>query len=243
MIAAQYSQDACERGQFLNLGGAEAAADLAHLISRARSVDPQARVRLLARGSLLATYVCVLAPQTLLETTPTVLGMRALYLAQPAYLDRVVEGAALLDRLARIEKNNFLLSLPPATVKAAWAGVTPPERGWQEQEALPLSLLFAAAKAGMEAVEAALPAQPGWAVTQTIRNRIWSSPLEALAPAASSEAAAGARVPAGAAFAAVVLGFLGPKQQGSLRQFAQGNWRRLNAPAGYVLFRDSRLGS
>ena len=92
-----------------NQQGIAAAADLSTYISRARSLDTQAAIRLTARGSVLAVFACSLAPETMLDNTPTILGMRALNLAKPSTLDIVVDSAALLERLARIEESEMVL--------------------------------------------------------------------------------------------------------------------------------------
>ena len=96
--------------------GVAAAKDLATYISRAKSVDKGAAIRLIARGTVLGVFACSLAPETLLDATPTILGTRALTLAAPSQLDIVVEAQALLDRLARIQESKMVLYLPPVTV-------------------------------------------------------------------------------------------------------------------------------
>lgn len=93
--------------------GVAAAKDLATYISRAKSVDKGAAIRLIARGTVLGVFACSLAPETLLDATPTILGTRALTLAAPSQLDIVVEAQALLDRLARIQESKMVLYLPP----------------------------------------------------------------------------------------------------------------------------------
>ena len=115
-----------------NQQGIAAAADLSTYISRARSLDTQAAIRLTARGSVLAVFACSLAPETMLDNTPTILGMRALNLAKPSTLDIVVDSAALLERLARIEESEMVLYLPPVTVHTEWAGKAAPLQGWEK---------------------------------------------------------------------------------------------------------------
>ncbi|WP_346844720.1 transcriptional regulator [uncultured Rothia sp.] len=214
----------------INLGSAEVARDLQTLILRIRSVDKNSAVRLLARGNLLAMYVSTMSPETLLDTAPTILGMRAVQLAEATEVDVVVESSALLDRLARIEEENYYLRVPPVTVNATWAGITPPVSGWVEKKPLAASLLFATAEAGMKAVDDALPQNPGHAVVSTVRSRIWSSPLNS-----SQSGENDLEVPSAVAFTAVVLGFLPQKYEGEIRLFTCGDWVRLNAPAGFVL--------
>lgn len=201
--------------------------DLATFFSRARAVDSQAAVKLLSRGKALAAYVAVLAPATLLDSMPTVLGMRAVPLENSVQIDTVVEASALLDRLARIEDEGLQLTLPPVTVNAAWAGITPPLQGWEPKGSIEADLLRSTAKDGMDAVDKALPQNPGHAVLDTVRSRIWSSPLPGL----------DIPVAAGVAFAAEVLGFLPTKSEDAVTVYATDGWVRLNAPGGYVLAR------
>lgn len=201
--------------------------DLATFFSRAKAIDAKAAVRLVSRGSALGAYVAALAPASLLDTMPTVLGLRAVPLAESANVDAVVEASALLDRLARIEEEGNKLAVPPVTVTAPWAGVAPPLTGWEPAGSVSACTLREAAKAGMDAVENALPAKPGHAVVDTVRSRIWSSPLENL----------DFLVPSGIAFAAEVLGFLPSKFEGEIPLYMCQGWVRLNAPGGFVLAR------
>ncbi|MEU4206626.1 transcriptional regulator [Rothia terrae] len=213
-----------ERAQFC---GKADPRDLATFFSRARAVDSQVAVKLLSRGKALAAYVAVLAPATLLDAMPTVLGMRAVPLENSAHIDTVVEASALLDRLARIEDEGLKLTLPPVTVNAAWAGITPPLSGWQLQGSIDAETLRRTAKEGMDAVDQALPQNPGHAVLDTVRSRIWSSPLPGFEMP----------IPAGVAFAAEVLGFLPSKSMDAVSVYTADGWVRLNAPGGYVLAR------
>ncbi|MDY3049682.1 MAG: transcriptional regulator, partial [Rothia sp. (in: high G+C Gram-positive bacteria)] len=164
---------------YIYLPDARTARDMATYLTRARSVDPQAAVRLQANGDVLGISVCVLAPETLLDSTPTIIGLRAIKLAQPAEVDLTVEAAALLDRLARIEEAGLALALPPVTVTAPWVGRTVPRSGWEKKGFYLSDHARAAAQEGIAAVDGALPANPGHAVVATVRSRIWSSPLQA----------------------------------------------------------------
>ena len=64
-------------------------ADLRTFATRAKSIDDGA-IRLQASGPVLAAYVCVLRPRLLGESTPTILGLRTMALAQPADTDVTV---------------------------------------------------------------------------------------------------------------------------------------------------------
>ncbi|MBM7050873.1 hypothetical protein [Rothia sp. ZJ1223] len=202
--------------------------DLVTLLSRARAVDPQAAVHLVGRGKVLGAYVAALSPATLLDMMPTVLGLRAMSLAEEAQINAVVDAGAVLDRLARIEDAGLRLAMPPVTVSAAWAGIAPPVSGWELVSGVRAEDLRRAAKAGMDAVDKALPANPGHAVVDTVRSRIWASPLEGLEELT---------VPSGCAFAAEVLGFLPSKFEGEIPVYTHQGWVRLNAPGGFVLAR------
>ncbi|MCP3425771.1 hypothetical protein NBM05_07055 [Rothia sp. AR01] len=196
--------------------------DLATLLSRVRSIDDAAAVRLQARGSVLAAWVPVMSGETLLEQVPTVLGMRALHLAAPADLDLTVQASAILDRLARQEKAGGVLTLPPVEVRAAWAGVVPPAAGWERAGTVSAEEIDTASREGMRAVEAALPANPGAAVLSTVRSRIWGTQDER-------------GIVTGAAFGATVLGFNDAAEAFEL--FTNGPWSRLSNRAGHILAR------
>lgn len=227
------SQEPKHTTQGLLLPDGSTAHDLSTYLVRAKSVDPQAAVRLQARGNILGVTVCVLAPEHLLDTTPTVLGLRAIKLAEPADVDITVEASALLDRLARIEQEGLRLALPPVAVTAAWAGRTPPMTGWEKSGFYLSDDARQTAKAGIEAVDGALPANPGHAVVSTVRSRIWSSP----APTANTEVP----LPAGVAFALEILGFLPPRATEPMPVWVSGDWVRISARAGHVLVRPGQM--
>lgn len=214
------------------LSDAASARDLATYLTRAKSIDPQAAVRLQGRGGVLGVYVAALAPADLLDASPTVLGLRALRLAQETDLDVTVEASALLDRLARIEEEQLALRVPPVTVTAPWAGISPPTSGWQARGFYLSDQARRDAQAGIEAVDQALPTNPGHAVLSTVRSRIWSSPLELETSPVS--------LPAGAAFALEVLGFLPARASEPMRIFEAPGWWRISAQAGHVLVRKPR---
>lgn len=227
------AKDSEHTRQYLRLPDEPTARDLTTYLVRARSIDPQAAVRLQARGGILGVTVCVLAPEHLLDTTPTILGLRAIKLAEPADVDITVEASALLDRLARIEREGLRLALPPVAVSAMWAGRTPPLTGWEKTGFYLSDDARQTAQAGIEAVDGALPANPGHAVVSTVRSRIWSSPAQA--PNTQVP------LPAGAAFALEVLGFLPPRATEPMPVWVNGEWVRISARAGHVLVRSTKL--
>lgn len=232
-------------------GGAHGAAvvkDLATYISRALAVNPDAAIRLTARGRVLAVFACSLEPEDASSTAPVIMGMRALHLAAESTLDMTVQAQALQERLARLQKQaeqqgteqqnpELVLYMPPVTVNAGWTGKAAPVRGWSEVGTVPVEEFARATAEGLEAVDRALPENPGAAVLTTVRSRIWSSPmvLEYL-PAFDR-----VQVPTGAAFALRVYGFIPEGFTGELPIFAarvgSDEWLRIVAPAGMVLVR------
>lgn len=233
-------------------GGAHGAAvvkDLATYISRALAVNPDAAIRLTARGRVLAVFACSLEPEDASSTAPVIMGMRALHLAAESTLDMTVRAQALQERLARLQKQaeqqsvegqqnpELVLYMPPVTVNAGWTGKAAPVRGWSEVGTVSVEEFARATAEGLEAVDRALPENPGAAVLTTVRSRIWSSPmvLEYL-PAFD-----GVQVPTGAAFALRVYGFIPEGFTGELPVFAarvgSDEWLRIVAPAGMVLVR------
>ena len=171
-------------------GGAQGAAvvkDLATYISRALAVNPDAAIRLTARGRVVAVFACSLEPEDASSETPVIMGLRALHLLADSTLDMTVQAQALLDRLARLQKqaeeqgneenSQLVLFMPPVTVNASWAGKSAPLSGWYEVGTVPVEEFHRATAEGLEAVERALPENPGAAVLSTVRSRIWSSDM------------------------------------------------------------------
>lgn len=208
----------------LILADPQVTADLRNFVSRARSADDGA-VRLQAVGGVLAAYVCVLRPRVLGEPMPTVIGMRAMPLAVPAALDTTVQLSAVADRLARLDDGGTELPVPPVTVSENWAGISAPRAGWERGEDVEVTLLEQAAHRGMKEVAAGIPENPGAAMISNVRVPIWSEPVAGLH----------AQLPAGAAFAALTLGFL--PSTGTATLFSNGRWQRLSTSTGHVLVR------
>ncbi|MFK0001077.1 hypothetical protein [Paenarthrobacter sp. NPDC090522] len=196
--------------------------DLRTYVTRAKSIDDGA-IRLQAAGQVLAAYVCVLRPRILGEATPTILGLRTMALAEQAQADVTVTLASILDRLARSSPVDVDLPIPPSTVSESWAGVGAPRSGWEAQGPVSDAELKAAAEAGIAEVAGVVPAMAGAAVVNSARAAVWSRSL----PGREG-------IPAGAAFAAFALGFLGDGEQ---QLFRNGRWFRLSGPRGHVLVR------
>ena len=124
----------------------------------------------MAQQGVLAAYVSPVHG----ASGPTVLGLRALALADPrAELDVTVPLSALGDRFAAADSGNSdstELAVPPMrATDAGWAGVSPPRGGWELRTALDPAELTAAARAGVEEIAAALPDAVGAHVVAQVR--------------------------------------------------------------------------
>lgn len=197
-------------------------ADLRNYAARAKAIDDGA-IRLQASGLVLAAYVCVLRPRQLGESTPTVLGLRTMGLAISSTTDVTVALSAVLDRLARAGENDVELPVPPSTVTESWAGVSAPRAGWELIGPIPDAALQQAAQAGIAEVAGIVPDKPGALIVNNARAAVWGRELEGTGG-----------LPAGAAFAALTLGFLGDDEQTLYRS---GRWFRLSGSRGHVLAR------
>ncbi|GAC1600011.1 MAG: hypothetical protein NVS3B6_09700 [Pseudarthrobacter sp.] len=196
-------------------------ADLRTFATRAKTIDDGA-IRLQASGSVLAAYVCVLRPRLLGESTPTILGLRTIGLAEPSTVDATVALSAVLDRLARAGEDDVELPVPPSTVTESWTGVSAPRTGWERIGPLQDAELRRAAEAGITEVAGIVPAQPGALIVNNARAAVWGRALD------------DSGLPAGAGFAALTLGFLADGEQ---MLYRAGRWFRLSGPRGHVLAR------
>ena len=226
----------------LALPDAETLADLETFVGRARRVDPDGAARLVASGSVLATYVSPVHG----GGGPTVLGLRVVALAAPLALDATVSLAALLDRFARLaaarstpphppppDGPSMLLPVPPTGAAATWAGVTPPRAGWDPIGLLDAPALRERAADGVREIAAGVPPGAGAAAVARLRAQVWGRPLTPDLP----------DVPAGLAFAADALAFLDdPRhEQDPVALFRAGPWLRATTRRGHVLARRSPL--
>ncbi|WP_258802429.1 hypothetical protein [Pseudarthrobacter sp. NS4] len=196
-------------------------ADLKTYATRAKAIDDGA-IRLQAAGSVLAAYVCVLRPRLLGESTPTILGLRTMALAAPSETDVTVPLSAVLDRLARSGEGDVELPVPPTTVTESWTGVGAPRSGWDLVGPLSDTGLRQAAEAGITEVAGIVPDKPGALIVNNARAAVWGRELD------------GSGLPAGAAFAALALGFLA---DGDQKLYRAGRWFRLSGSRGHVLVR------
>jgi hypothetical protein len=182
----------------------------------------------MTRGPALAVYGCTQAPRGITDPVPVVLVMRAFALAEaPAEaVDATVQARALLDRIARLGIVGLALDVPDVTAMAAWAGVLPPVSGWTAAGAVDAASLASVAEQGIARVSAALPQDPGEAVVERVRASVWGSEISPGLPAA-------------AAFAAEVMGFL--RDEDRVLVSRSVTWTRLTMTRGHVLVR-SLLG-
>jgi hypothetical protein len=137
-----------------------------------------------------------------------------------------VQARALLDRIARLGIVGLALDVPDVTAMAAWAGVLPPVSGWTAAGAVDAASLASVAEQGIARVSAALPQDPGEAVVERVRASVWGSEISPGLPAA-------------AAFAAEVMGFL--RDEDRVLVSRSVTWTRLTMTRGHVLVR-SLLG-
>lgn len=205
-------------------------ADLVTYLSRAHRVDPGGATRLVAHGEVLAVYVSPVHG----GGGPTVIGLRVLRLARGAAVDMTVPLAALASRFARLPTTAsggpVELAVPPAeAVGVSWAGMSPPQSGWQVVAAVSRELLVDAARQGVEEVVQGTPAGAGAGAVVRQRVKVWGRDLPGIAG-----------LPAGVAYAAEALGFVGADEPVAL--FASGPWRRLTTARGHVLTRASLMG-
>lgn len=222
----------------LTLPTSAAARDLATFVGRAQQLDGAGSIRLIADSGVLAAYVAVVVPKGLLDRGPTVLGLRTLALAA-GECDAVVPLASFAARLERagapvaafsdVQSTSIAteaegpvdVGIPASTPSVVWSGIAPPRGGWSRLAPLPAELLGRAAREGAAEVAQAVPDAVGQHIVDRVRAEVWGRPI----PEAE-------HVPAGAAFAAHALGFLGDDD---VQQFASGSWLRLTTKRGHVL--------
>lgn len=187
-------------------------------------------VRLIGGSGVLAVYVSVLHPVGLLDESPTVLGLRTFALASTDQFDVVVPVRSLLMRVEGLLESaaaadmseGIVVSLPMEVNTVTWAAISPPRGGWHALEPIPHELVDAAARAGIAEVAAAIPTGTGEQIVQRVRTEIWGRPIEGYD-----------HIPAGAAFAALSLGFLHEGDVVSVHE--SGPWTRLTTKRGHVL--------
>lgn len=216
------------------LDDASTLGDLQIFLSRAARIE-EGSTRLIAGSGVLAVYVAVLSPVGLQDETPTVLGLRTLALrpdadGSAAAFDVVVPIRSLLTRIEAVQARfaspgevPIEVALPMEVNTVVWAAVSPPRGGWHPLSPVEARVLDAAARAGIDEVAAAVPEGAGEQIVRRVRSEVWGRPVPGLD-----------HVPAGAAFAALGLGFLG---EDDVRVYETGPWTRLTTQRGHVLVR------
>jgi hypothetical protein len=202
--------------------------DLQVFLGRAARIE-DGSVRLIGGAGVLAVYVAVLHPSGLLDESPTVLGLRTFALTSQDAFDVVVPIRSLLVRLEALQESAGLdvgepvvVTLPMSVSTVTWAAISPPRGGWHALPNIEGALLDATARAGIAEVAVAIPESVGEQVVRKVRAEVWGRELEGYD-----------FIPAGAAFAAVSLGFLGDGDTVNL--YESGPWTRLTTKRGHVL--------
>lgn len=209
--------------------------DLHVFLGRAARVQ-DGSVRLISGSGVLAVYVSVLHPAGLLDESPTVLGLRTFALTGsgavggPEDFDIVVPVRSLLMRVDGLLQSAaaadvaepIVVALPMEVNTVSWAAISPPRGGWKLLQSVQWDILDAAARAGIDEVATAIPTGTGEQIVHRVRTEIWGRPIDGLD-----------FVPAGAAFAALSLGFLG--EGDAVTIYESGPWTRLTTKRGHVL--------
>ncbi|WP_353810115.1 hypothetical protein [Agromyces sp. SYSU T00194] len=203
--------------------------DLQTYLGRAARVD-DGSVRIIGGSGILAVYTAILYPRGILDETPTVLGLRTFSLADRAEFDDVVPMRSLTmrveDALTRSGDGEAAVPFtrPHGVSTVTWAGISPPRGGWVPHDPVPQQVLEDAARIGIAEVADVVPENSGEQIVEKVRSQVWGRPMEGLE-----------FVPAGAAFAALSLGFLGGDEDVAI--FETGPWTRLSTRRGHVLVR------
>ena len=214
----------------ISLTDSHALSDLQVFLARAARVE-DGSVRLIAADTVLLVYSAILYRRGLLDSSPTVLGLRTFALTEPVVLDTVVTVRAVLDRIAHLPVSDRVtdapvpVPVPFETTTVSWAGISPPRSGWEPRGQADAAVFDAAARAGIDEVAAVIPAGTGEQIVQRVRAEIWGRPVDGLEDLPG--------VPTGAAFAAFSLGFLSADEP--VRLFQAGSWLRLSTSRGHVL--------
>lgn len=207
----------------LRFPDAQTLTDVKTMVQRARAIHDDG-IRLQAAGNVLALWVGLLHGP-LGSGVPTLIGMRALPLAEPANTDIVVALQSLTDRFARLDETATELAVPPTEVDAPWAGISAPRSGWQPVAETTVLRLREIAAEVAQTMATTLPETPGQAVVNSLRNRVWAERVELT----------GTQLVQGAAFAAESLGFLSGPVDAPVRLLQSGAWQRISCPHGHIL--------
>jgi len=222
------------KNQF-TLADRESAEDLNAYLVRAKRLDPDGLVRLRAYGDVLAAYVAPIFAGSLMDSGPTVLGLRTTVLSSQAEVEALVPISAVLDRLARVldepgwhaKTAGIVL---PVSERSPWAGISPPRGGWVQTSSLTEEILTKIAKDGIAEVADSLPEAVGGPIAARIRGEIWGRSIDLVSA-----------VPTGAAFVAAGLGFLTEGEEVPI--YEADGWVRLSSLHGHVLARAAKTFS
>lgn len=213
----------------LTLADSLSLGDLHTYLQRAGRLE-DGSVRLVASSGILAVYTAILYPRGILDESPTVLGLRTFALFQTDDFDAVVPMRSLVERIVRArgelgddESRPVTMSRPPEVNTVTWAGISPPRGGWRPLGETDAGTLESAARAGIEEVAKTIPEGTGEQLVQRVRSEVWGRGVDGIE-----------HVPAGAAFGAFSLGFLGDDP---VRIFETGPWTRLTSRRGHILVR------
>jgi hypothetical protein len=215
----------------LTLVDALSVRDLKVYLSRAARIE-EGSVRLIGGGGILAVYVAVIYPAGLLDEVPTVLGLRTFALTNTDSVDAVVPLRSLIERINRLEdavtdeRAPVTFTVPMGVNTVTWAAISPPKGGWHPLPSTTSGVLDGVARAGIDEVAATVPTGTGVQIVQRVRAEVWGREIPGLED-----------VPAGGAFAALSLGFLGERESDEVRLFESGPWTRLTTPRGHVLIK------
>lgn len=201
--------------------------DLRTYLGRAGRVE-DGSVRLIAGGGVLAAYSAVLYPAGLLDESPTVLGLRTFALPELEQFDVVVPLGSLLQRIDRADAEStpsqpVTVNLPMQVNSVTWAAISPPRGGWVALDAIQSSRLNAVARDGIHEVAESIPDGTGEQIVHRVRSEVWGRAIRGAE-----------HLPAGAAFAALTLGFLGEDDE-AVPVYETGPWTRLSTRRGHVL--------
>lgn len=205
--------------------------DLQVFLSRAQRVE-DGSVRLIGNSGVLAVYAAVLYPIGLLDEVPTVLGLRTLALTSRDEFDAVVPIQSLLLRVERAQQlaveaiaagrdEAVAVGLPMEVHTATWAAISPPRGGWRAVPPMEAGVLDTVARGGIAEIAEAVPDAVGESIVRRVRAEVWGREIPGFE-----------HIPAGAAFAAFSLGFLGDDP---VKVYESGPWTRLTTARGHTL--------
>lgn len=195
----------------LVLAGSDDAADLVTYLRRLQRYEPQATVRLQARGDVVGVWA---------RPPFGVLVLRAVRLAAARSLDVTVPAGPLARQL---DEGMTAPELPDNVPGPGWAGLLPPQQGWQPVASAPAAPVLEAVGGGVRAF-------------RTAANDLDSADrraLDALAAAVWDRPVL-AEMPLRAAHAAAAMGFIGTEL---VTVRTAGSWLRLDGGRGSAFAR------